>query len=190
MGNCRVWSTLTLSHPSCPTGIVLGYQLGEIRVSPLSLGPHLELPWASETLGSHDLTENTTWILLPLFKDVSLVPPSSSSCSELTVTITSKGPWACSRGCGMRSSLWELFNPQWHTQPICTHQPKSGRTQAQNPSDLREWKSKKENQAWSRSKRRNFHTTSPPDWLEKDAGQQQAIPKSETHTRVHSQSFC
>lgn len=33
-----------LSHPSCSWGHLLGYQLVEIRVSPLNLGPHSELP--------------------------------------------------------------------------------------------------------------------------------------------------
>lgn len=106
------------SGDACPTGALL--KSGSV----LSVWAQSELPWTSDTLGSH-VTENSTWILLPLWKDVCLVSPSSSSCSELTVTIISQGAWAGSQGWG---AVWKSFLTHSHTQ-----QPKSGRTQHRTP---------------------------------------------------------
>lgn len=177
------WSTLTLSHPSCcwgdacPTGIMLGHQLVEIRVSPLNLGPHSQLPWASETLGSYNITENRTWILLSLSKDASLVPPSSSPCSdELRESQSSvKVPELALRAAGC--TVCKRFLTHNYT-----HSPFEHASQSQaEPRHRTPWtqgneRPKKKTKSEADPREGIFHSTSPPDWLEKDVGKQQLVP--------------
>lgn len=169
--NCGVWSTHTPTLPApggaCPTGTALGYQLVEIRVSPLSLGL-IQSCHEPVTIGVTQRYQKQDLDFVATVKRCFFCPSLLFILLRThRVTIISRGPWACSQGCGMRGSLKELFNPQLHTKSICTHQPKSGRTQAQNTLDWREWKSKKENQAWSRSKRRNL-PYNIPTWLTRE----------------------